>query len=124
MDADGHFTWRAGKYQCPDIGVTNTSGALMAALTESFGGSVGRERRACPDDCTADHIHRRQDILRWHLTGYRAVLMCEALTPLLVVKAGRASEVAARYHETLQTMQRPERRRLHMLREQETWGWD
>jgi hypothetical protein len=130
MDADGHFTWRAGKWQCPDVGVTNTSGDLMGAIDATFGGSVSRQRTPCADGCVLSEshsIHRRMSIYKWHMTGYRAVLFCRALAPLLVIKGGQALELAEQWHEALATMERPKRRLHHMAKEQAWWnagGWN
>lgn len=124
MDADGHFTWRGGRYQCPDVGVTNTSSALMTALTDTFGGSAAPQRYVCSPDCadtSNGHYHRRSDVWKWHLTGYAAVLLCEALASRLVIKGDKARDLAARYRTTLDTMQRPARRRHHMAREEAAW---
>jgi hypothetical protein len=129
MDADGHFTWRGGRYQAPDLGVTNTSAALMLALTDTFGGSAAIQRATCDEDCAGGdgHIHRRTDIWKWHITGYRAVLLCEALVPRLVIKADQAALLARQYREALTAMERPKRREHHMREEQAWWdekGWD
>lgn len=129
IDADGHIGWRGDKYASPDVGVTNTSAVLMDALVATLGGSAGLERRSCPDRCTEDHLHRRQDIGRWHLTGYRAVLLLETIADRLVIKGDRARDAVERYSEHLLTMERPARRQHHIEKEREWWeqnmkGWD
>lgn len=128
MDADGHFTWRGGKYQAPDIGVTNTSAVLIRRLAY-LGGSTSEQRRACAEGCVEPHIHRRESILKWHLTGYRAVMACSALAPHLIIKAEQARRMVDQYHAALLVMPRPARRRAHMAMEAEWWsahvqGWD
>lgn len=130
LDADGHFTWRGGKYQAPDIGVTNTSDDLMQAITSCVGGSVAIQRYRCDETCcvlSASHIHRRFPVFKWHLTGYRAVLVCEAVLPHLVIKRERARSMIDQYHNALSVMKRPERRQHHMRKEMLNWppsGWD
>ncbi len=124
LDADGHFTWRAGKWQTALVGATNTSDALMGALTEALGGSVSRQRRLCPGGCSLAHIHRHADILRWQVTGYRAVLVCKTVLPHLVIKGDRAADVIGRYYERLDLMERPARRAFHMSAERAAYGWN
>lgn len=126
MDADGHFGWRAGKHQAPQIGVTNTSVTLMEALKGALGGSIGTQRRECSPSCSLDHIHRRMATMKWHVVGFRAVLVCEALLPHLIVKADKARALIDQYGQALATMERPARREHHMALERAafTWGWD
>lgn len=120
IDADGHIGWRGGPYQAPDIGVTNTSEALMAWLRDKAGGSVALQRATCPADCPLEepgHFHRKTPIYKWHLTGYRACIVLRAVAPYLVVKADRARGAVKRYEEALAVMERPARRRHHMEKE-------
>jgi len=124
MDADGHFTWSGGKYMAPDIGVTNTSQSLMLALTDFLGGSASPQRATCSDGCLdeAAHIHRRTDIWKWHLTGYRAVLVCRELAPRMVIKGAHAADLARQYDLHLVEMEGPARRSHHMVKEQKWWA--
>lgn len=117
IDADGHISWRGGKYAAPVVGVTNTSDDLRDWLFRHVGGSIGTEPRVCKVDCARQHIHHRVPLHRWHITGHRAVLLLRAIRPLLIIKGDRADAVIARYFNALQTMERPARRRHHIDKE-------
>lgn len=128
IDADGHIGWRGGRYQAPDVGVTNQSFELMEWLVNIVGGAYSTERRSCQPDCTEDHsIHRRSDICRWHVTGERACILLRGIRPHLVVKGARADDVLERYAAHLAIMERPTRRRWQMNQERAAMaakGWD
>lgn len=121
MDADGHFTWREGKYMAPDIGVTNTSIELMNDLKKTWGGSIALQRSICKINCSEIHIHRRMDIYKWHLVGFRAVLLCKYLDGKMIIKNDQAKALVKKYEEALDNMERPSRRIFHMKKEQEWW---
>lgn len=123
IDSDGHITWRGGKYQAPDVGVTNQSGPLMAYLQHHCGGSVALQRGI--DDVGLGPIS--QDIYKWHLTGERACVLLRAIRPFLIVKATKADEVLSAYYLALDAMQRPARRHYHINKERAAMkirGWD
>lgn len=127
IDADGHITWRAGKNASPDVGVTNTSDALMKWLVASVGGAYALQRCMCQAGCRREHVHRRADIYKWHVTGYRAVVMLRNIRPHLVVKGDRADGVIRRFEEHLEQMRRPARRLHHIAKEAAAMaanGWD
>ena len=97
LDSDGHITWRAGRYQTPDIGVTNTSLVLMDWLASVAGGSVALQR---PQGVAPGGYVRHADIYKWHLTGYRAVIVLRAIRPWLLIKGAKADLVVAQSSST------------------------
>lgn len=117
IDADGHIGWRGGKYMAPDVGVTTTSLELINWMSSEIGGCFSLERRACNQSCIENHIHRRTDIYRWHLTGQRAVIFLEAIEPYLIIKRQSALNKIKMYTESLQEMKRPARRLHHIIKE-------
>ena len=111
------------------VGVTTTSEPLASWLLDNVGGSVARQRRACEEGCELmdGHIHRRQTILRWHVSGERACIILRSMLPYLVIKQGKAVEVLDRYEQALATMLRPKRRLHHVVKERMAMtaiGWD
>ncbi len=85
------------------------------------------QRKTCQIDCKIDHIHRRNDIYKWHITGERACIFLRNIKKFLVIKEERAELVLGKYIKHLSKMERPARRNFHIRKERilmKKLGWD
>ena len=114
IDCDGHICWRGGKYNAPNVGVTNTDMRLLQWLKDELNGSVSLQRTVCDETCEKPHLHHRQRIFKWHIMGYRAYSVLQAIRPYLIIKGEKADDVCAQYLAHSQTMQRPKQRQYHV----------
>lgn len=121
MDADGHFSWRGGRYNSPDIGVANTDIKLMNWLKNNFGGSFNFEpicKINCPKkENNKNHICRKQIMYRWHAVGERAAIIIRIILPYLKIKTERAEEVLSESEKSYKKLKRPKRRDFHIKKE-------
>ncbi len=125
IDGEGNISWREGKYHAPDVAVTNTDERLMIWLLEVAGGSVQRQRLAGAPGIDGT-LHRR-DVFKWHIVGYRAVVVLRAVRPWLLLKGHLADDAVGRYMAHLAVMERPARRRHHIDKEAHAMlerGWN
>ena len=121
MDCDGHFSWRGGRYASLNLGVTSVSPELLNPLRKQFGGNTSVQRKVCSLDCLETHIHRRRIISKWHVTGYKAYLICLKIIPYLLIKVNKAKELLVMYDRAMDNMNCPARRQFHINSELNSW---
>jgi hypothetical protein len=126
IDSDGHVCWRGGRYAAPNVGVTNTDMGLLRWLKANIGGSTSLQRKVCHKVCTKHHPHRRHQIFKWHITGYRAVVLLEEMRPYFVIKGKKSDKVIKMFWKHLRKMECPARRQFHIAKEAKAMvklGW-
>lgn len=126
IDCDGHICWRGGKYSAPNVGVTSISDNLLSWLRTNLGGSCSLQRSTCHGYCDKMHVHKRSNIYKWHVTGFRAVTLLHNIRPFLIIKGDKSDIVTSMYFDHLVTMVRAARRVHHIRRERmdmRSLGW-
>lgn len=89
-DADGT--------KLPSVSISTTRTAALQRLADLTGAKLTVVRRrydrlGCGEHCTSPHLHVDSTTVRWSLTGARATIFSEAVTPHLITTRDEALAV-------------------------------